>query len=75
MKLNMFHGMIRSKKGTALILEQIFVVVFGILILTTVIVVFSNVRQDSYDFIANSSFFPASLCIHGFILFLNETLM
>ena len=41
-----------NKKGASVILEQVFVVVFGIMILVLVVLVFTTFRDKSIDFIA-----------------------
>ncbi len=41
----------KNNKGEALIIEQVFVLLFGVLILVTVITVFANVRDDAYEFV------------------------
>ena len=57
-----------NKKGASVILEQVFVVVFGIMILVLVVLVFTTFRDKSIDFIAENQYGLVANSVHSGIV-------
>lgn len=56
---------IKNEKGAAVLLEQIFVVLFGILLLIMVVTVFTNLRTKSFDFVTGAQFSNIAGYVHN----------
>ncbi len=57
--------MLGNKKAASVILEQVFIVVFGVMILVLVVLVFTTVRDESADFIAENQYELVANSIHS----------
>ena len=60
--------MLENKKGASVILEQVFIVVFGVMILVLVVFVFATVRDKSTDFIAENQYELVANTVHSGIV-------
>ncbi|HIJ98300.1 TPA: hypothetical protein H1009_04410, partial [archaeon] len=60
--------MLENKKGASVILEQVFIVVFGVMILVLVVFVFATVRDKSTDFIAENQYELVANTVHSGII-------
>ncbi len=47
---------IKNKKGASVLIEQIFIVLFGIILLVLIVVVFSTVREKSIDSVSQTQY-------------------
>ncbi|MDP7282684.1 MAG: hypothetical protein QF475_03555 [Candidatus Undinarchaeales archaeon] len=64
----------RNCKGSATVMEQVFIMVFGVLILITVVVTFSQLRQDTVEYAATPQFEAVAQQIHAVIATAQENM-
>ncbi|MFH1424955.1 MAG: hypothetical protein ABIG20_04785 [archaeon] len=57
-----------NRKGAAMVVEQAFIAVFGIVILITVMIVFSNLRIDFSKHVAEAQFDEVGAVTHNAVL-------
>lgn len=59
---------IKNDKAISLIIEQVFIILFGIMIFVTVITVFSDVRSDTYDFVSEEQMGVVGNYVHSSVV-------
>ena len=62
----------KNKKAASILIEQIFVLLFGILLSVMVITVFTSLRTKSFDFVATSQFGSIANYVHNGIIIAGE---
>ncbi|HIK00057.1 TPA: hypothetical protein H1016_00775 [archaeon] len=64
----------KNKKAASILIEQIFVLMFGILILVMVITVFTTLRAKSFDFVASSQFGSVASYVHNGVIIAEQNM-
>lgn len=65
---------LRNKKAASVLIEQIFVLMFGILILIMIITVFTTLRTKSFDFVAASQFGSIASYVHNGVIIAEQSM-
>ena len=59
---------LKNEKGVTIVLEQIFILLFGILLLVMIITVFTALRGNAANFVAGSQFKTIASYVHNGVL-------
>jgi len=58
----------RNSKGVSAIMEQVFVMVFGVLILITIVVTFSQLKTDTVEYSASVQYEAVAQHVHSVVV-------
>ena len=64
----------RNKKGQGAMIEQLFVVLFGVFLLVMVVAVFTNLRGKSFEFIGSSQLERVANYVHDGIIIADQNM-
>ncbi len=59
---------LKNKKGISPMIEQVFVILFGLFLLIMIILVFTNLRTKSFEYVATSQFASVASYVHNGIV-------
>jgi hypothetical protein len=65
--------MIRNRKGTHIVIEQVFLALMGIVIIVLVFSVFQGLRENTGDFVAEQQFESVATYVHNAVIKAYET--
>ena len=71
-KLKRRNSIFLNEKGVTILLEQIFIILFGVLLLVMIITVFTALRDKSVNFVAGSQFESIGSYVHNGIIIADQ---
>ena len=64
----------RNSKGVSAIMEQVFIMAFGVLVLITVVVTFSQLKDDSIEYSSGEQFEAVAQQVHSTIVLASQSM-